>query len=55
MSLLSPAGAEDLLFVGLVVAVGIFQKEDVRRLRDDHAAIGEDQTRRDVEVVGEDA
>ncbi len=50
---LSPARAQDLALVGLVVAVGVLEKEDVRRLRDDDAAVGEHQARRDVELVGE--
>ena len=49
----APSGAEDLPDVGLVVAVGVLQEQHVRRRRDDHAAVGEDQARRQVQVVGE--
>ena len=50
----TPAGEDDLTDVGLVVAVGILQEDEVRGLRDDHAAVGEDEARRDVELIGED-
>jgi len=50
----APAGHDDLTHVGLVVAVGILEEDEVRGLRDDHAAVGEDEARRDVELVRED-
>ena len=48
------AGDDDLTDVGLVVAVGVLEEDEVRGLRDDHAAVGEDEARRDVELIGED-
>ena len=50
----APAGQHDLTDVGLVVAVGILEEDEVRGLSDDHAAVHEDEARRDVEMVGED-
>ena len=50
----APAGHDDLTDVGLVVAVGVLEEDEVRGLGDDHAAVGEDEAGRDVELVGED-
>jgi hypothetical protein len=50
----APAGHDLGADVGFVVAVGVFQKEETRRLGDDDAAVGEDETGGDVEAVGED-
>ena len=51
---LSPARAQNLSFVGLVVAIGVLEEQNLRRLRDDHAAVGEHQAGRDIELVYED-
>ncbi len=47
------ASEEYFFDVGLVVAIGILQKQHVRGLRDDEAAVGERQTRRDAQSLGE--
>ena len=49
-----PAGAQHLPDVSLAVAVGVLEKEEVRRRRDEDPAVGEGQARRDVQMVGED-
>ena len=50
----APARQDDLADVGLVVAVRVLEEDEGRGLADDDAALGEDDTRGDVEVVGED-
>ena len=50
----APARDDDLTDVGLVVAIVVLEEDEIRGLRDDHAAVGEDEARRDVELVGED-
>ena len=50
----TPAGQDDLAHVGLVVAIGVLEEDEVGSLRDDHAAVGEDEARGDVKVVRED-
>ena len=49
----TPAGDDDLTDVGFVIAVRVLEEHEVRRLRDDHSAVGEDEARRDVEMVRE--
>ena len=50
----APAGHDLGAHVGLVVAGGVLEKKETRRLRDDDAAIGEDETGRDIQLVRED-
>ena len=50
----APASAEDLPDVRFVVSVAVLQKKHVRRCRDDYAAVGEHQARREVQVVCKD-
>jgi hypothetical protein len=48
------AGQHDLVSIGLVVAVGIFEEAQVRLLGNVNAAVAELERQRDVQVVGED-
>ena len=50
----APTRHDDLADVGLVVAVGVLEEDERRRLAYDDAAVGEDDAGRDVEAVGED-
>ena len=50
----APARHDDLADVGLVVAVGILEEDERRRLADDDAAVGEDDAGGDIQLVGED-
>ena len=50
----APAADQRLAQVGLVVAVRVFQGDHLSGLRDDDAAIGEDETADDRQLVGED-
>src|SRR5437868_6923969 len=48
------AGEEHLLRIGLAIAIGIFEEDDVGRLGDDDAAVGTNNTLGNVEAFGED-
>ena len=48
------AGDDDLALVGLAVAVGVLQEEDVGRVGDPDAAVADGDARGDVQPVGED-
>ena len=50
----APAGQDDLTDVGFVVTIGVLEEDEVRCLRHDHAAVGEDEAGRNVEFIGED-
>ncbi len=50
----APPRTQHLPDVRLAVAVGVLEKQDVRRLRHDHAAVGEGEAGRDIEMVRED-
>ena len=50
----APASEQLLPHVGPVVAVGVLQKEEARRLRNDDAAVGKDETGGDVQLLGKD-
>src|SRR5690606_21677772 len=49
-----PAVRENRAPVGLAVAVGVLEKEDLRRLRDDDAAAYQHQAGGEVQPVSED-
>ena len=49
----APARHDLLANVGLAVPIGVLEEKQAGRLRNDHAAIREDQARRDVQLVGE--
>src|SRR5689334_21390724 len=48
------ASQDDLLFIGFVVAVGVFEEQQVRSLADVNAAIAERQSGGKVQSIGED-
>ena len=48
------AGDDDLALVGLAVAVGVLQEENVGRVGDPHAAVADGDARGNVQSVGED-
>ena len=50
----APAAHQRLADVGLVVAVGVLQSDQLASLRDDDAAVHEDQAAHDTQLVGED-
>ena len=50
----APAGHDLAALVGLVVAVGVAEEEEARRLRDDDTAVGKGETGRNVQLVRED-
>ena len=50
----SPPGEEHLLHVGPAVAVGVFEKERIGRLQDDHAAVEWQQAGGDIQSLGKD-
>ena len=49
----TPTGHDYLTDVGMITAGAILQEEEVGRLGDDDPAIGERETRRDIQVVRE--
>ena len=48
------AGDDDLALVGLVVAVGVLQEEDVGRVGDPDAAVADGDAAGNVQPLGED-
>ena len=50
----TPAGEEHLAHVGFAVTVGIFQKESIGRLQNDHPAVMAEQTGGNIQSLGKD-